>query len=105
RDRKIHLEDSSSDNIHDVRISEWPAFLLPSLEDALVAEGSRLHAVFRVLDVLSECNDDLTPLQEITGTKPIDADALLVHVHRVMSGIHTSLSDLRIRHGDTASGQ
>lgn len=102
-DRKIHLEDSSSDNIHDASIAEWPAFLLPSLDDALVAEGSRLHAVFRVLDVLLECNDDLTPLQEVTGMQAIDAGALLVHVHGVMSGIHTRLNGLRVRHADTAS--
>lgn len=102
RDRRIHLEDASSDSIHDVSIADWPAFLLPSLEGALVAEGSRLHAVFRVLDVLLECDDDLAPLQEVTGMQAIDAGTLLVHVHGVMSGIHTRLNGLRVRHTDTA---
>lgn len=103
RDRRIHLEDASSDNIHDASIADWPAFLLPALEDALVAEGSRLHAVFRVLDALLECNDDLAPLQEVMGMRAIEAGTLLVHVHGVMSAIHKRLDGLRIRHKDTAS--
>jgi hypothetical protein len=58
-----------------------------------------------VLDLLLECNNDLAPLQEVTGMEAIDAGTLLVHVHGVMGGIHTRLNGLRIRHTDTASAE
>ncbi len=102
-DRRIHLEDTSDGAVHDATIADWPAFLLPSFDDALMAEGSRMHAVFRVLEALLKCNDDLTPLKDVIGMEVIDASGLLAKVHGVLGGVHARLDSLGVRHAEVAS--
>lgn len=105
QDRRIHLEDAAGDKIQDASIADWPPFLLPSLDDALIAEGSRLHAVFQVLDALMKCNDDLSPLEDVIGMQGIEAGSILVNVHGVMSGVQARLNSLQIRHAGSASAR
>lgn len=101
--RLIHLEEAFDPHIHDATIADWPEFLPPFLGDALMAQASRLYAIFQVLDIAADCGGDPVPIGEVAeGPKAMDAGVLLSHVHAKMGVVHAQLDCLRVRHTVTA---
>jgi transcriptional regulator with XRE-family HTH domain len=107
RDRLIHLEDSSDEPNHDATLADWPEFLPPLLGDALMAEASRLHAIYRVLEMALDHGGGAVPMELESETKtavPIESGALLSRVHCVLERTCTRLEWLRSRHVVYAPG-
>jgi hypothetical protein len=101
------LEDSSDEPTHDVTLADWPEFLPPLLGDALMAEASRLHAIYRVLEMVVDHGGGAVPMELESETKtavPIESGALLSRVHCVLERTYTRLEWLRSRHVIYAPG-
>jgi hypothetical protein len=101
RDRLIHLEDSSDEPNHDATLADWPEFLPPLLGDALMAEASRLHAIYRVLEMALAHGGEAVPMElesESNTAVPIECGALLSRVHCVLERTCTRFEWLRSRH-------
>ncbi len=101
RGRMISLEDSSDQPIHDATIAEWPEFLPPLLGDALMAEASRLHTIYRVLHMVADHGGGPVPIElesDSYATVLIESAALLSRVHCSLAMTCTRLESLRSRH-------
>lgn len=101
RGRMIYLEDSSDQPIHDATIAEWPEFLPPLLGDALMGEASRLHTIYRVLDMVADHGGGPVPINlesDSHATVPVESAELLSRVHCSLERTCTRLEWLRLRH-------
>lgn len=103
RDRVIHFDDGDDEQIHDATIADWPEFLPPLLGDALLAEASRLHTMYLVLNASIEYGGMSVPIDVGRGGQPretllLDAGTAMVRVHRYMESVRARLESLRLRH-------
>lgn len=99
--RMIHLEGRSDERIHDATIEDWPEFLPPLLGDALMAEASRLHTIYLVLEMIADHGGGPVPIElesDSHATVPIESAELLSRVHYNLECICTRLEWLRSRH-------